>query len=188
MSIPDLRTSRLILRPWTLEDARALFSILHEEDILQYFPNPAPLPLDKVQNYISHQLRHWQEHGYGHWAVTLREKDEVLGWCGLEYLPELNETEVAYLLSKNTWGKGFATEAARAALRFGFNNTGLEAIIGLVHPENRASIRVLEKCGLTLASRITLWGLEMCRYRIERTDHYIHVANSLGNLESFLGG
>jgi len=75
---------------------------------------------------------------------------------------------VAYLLSRRAWGKGLATEAARAAIRFGFETAGLEKIIGLVHPDNTGSIRVLEKCGLTFSDRIPLWGLELCRYRIEK--------------------
>ena len=75
---------------------------------------------------------------------------------------------MGYLLSRRVWGRGYATEAARAAVRYGFEVAGLQAIIGLVHPENAASIRVLEKCGMKLADRVTLWGLEMCRYRLER--------------------
>jgi RimJ/RimL family protein N-acetyltransferase len=74
---------------------------------------------------------------------------------------------VAYLLSHHAWGHGYATEAAHAALSFGFKQAGLNAIIGLVHPENTASIRVLEKCGLTSLDRKVYWGLEMLRYRME---------------------
>jgi len=166
MDIPTLRTARLLLRPWAAGDAEALFTILGEKDILRYFPNPAPPSLEKVQKYIAHHLTGWQERGYGHWAILSREDGGLLGWSGLEYLPEIKQTEVAYLLSRRVWGKGFATEAARAAIRFRFERAGLEKIIGLVHPDNTRSIRVLEKCGLTFSDRITLWGLELCRYRI----------------------
>ncbi len=150
MNIPSIETPHLLLRGWTPDDAGALFDILQEEDILRYFPNPAPPSREKVGNYISRQLANWEQFGYGHWAVVTREDDQVAGWCGLEHLAELNETEVAYLLSKRVWGRGFATEAARAAVRFGFETAGLEQIIGLVHPENAGSVRVLEKCGFAL--------------------------------------
>jgi RimJ/RimL family protein N-acetyltransferase len=96
--------------------------------------------------------------------VVTRADDRVVGWTGLEYLPELGQTEVAYLLSKQTWGRGYATEAARAAIQFGFETCRLPGLIGLVHPENIASIRVLEKCGLAFSDRLALWGLEMLRY------------------------
>jgi ribosomal-protein-alanine N-acetyltransferase len=123
-----------------------------------------------VDKYINHHLSHWQARGYGHWAVVTREDDLVVGWTGLEYLPELDQTEVAYLLSKKVHGRGFATEAVRAAVAFGFEVCSLPVIIGLVHPENAASVRVLEKCGLLFTDRQTLWGLEMLRYTATRPE------------------
>jgi ribosomal-protein-alanine N-acetyltransferase len=171
MNIPALQTPHLLLRAWTMKDADAWFNILHEENILCYFPNPSPPSREKAEPYIVHHLGHWQTRGYGHWAAITKQDSLVAGWCGLEYLPELDETEVAYLLSHRVWGCGYATEAARAAVRFGFESAGLEAIIGLVHPENVGSVRVLEKCGLILADRIALWGMEMCRYRITRAGY-----------------
>ncbi len=117
MDIPTLETPHLILRPWSLDDSRALFRILQEPDILKYFP-PTDFTLEKAQRYINHQLSHWQERGYGHWAVTLKEDLRLVGWDGLEFLPETEESEVAYLLSHQVWGRGFATEAAQAAVKF----------------------------------------------------------------------
>jgi RimJ/RimL family protein N-acetyltransferase len=165
MSIPTLKTERLILRPWKEEDATALCQILQEPGILQYFP-PTTFTLEKTLRYIVHQNKHWQERGYGHWAVTLKESGGLIGWDGLEYLPETDEDEVAYLLSHKAWGCGYATEAASAAVKFGFKKAGLNSIIGLVHPGNAGSIRVLEKCGLVFIDRKVYWGLEMRRYRI----------------------
>ncbi len=166
MEIPSVQTERLLLRAWTPADVDALFTILQEKDILRYFPNPNAPERSKVEAYISRHLAHWSQRGFGHWAVITPQDGRLIGWNGLEYLPELNEVEVAYLLSHQAWGRGYATEAAGAAIRFGFEAKGLEAIIGLVHPDNAASIHVLEKCGLRYADRIELWGLEMLRYRI----------------------
>jgi ribosomal-protein-alanine N-acetyltransferase len=167
---PLITTNNLVLRPWELEDAEALFNILQEKDILRYFPSSTPPPREKVEKYILHHLTHWQQRGYGHWAVVSRADGQVIGWSGLEYLPEINETEIAFLLSQRVWGRGLATEAAQAAIHFGFASAGLETIVGLVHPENIASIRVLEKCGLAFVDQITLWGLALYRYRIHRHD------------------
>jgi ribosomal-protein-alanine N-acetyltransferase len=171
MNVPSIETPRLLLRPWSMTDAEAWFDILQEEGILRYFPNPEPPPREKADAYIAHHLAHWEQRGYGHWAIVTREDNRVVGWNGLEYLPELNETEVAYLLSKHVWGGGYASEVAREAVRFGFEEAGLEKIIGLVHPENTASIRVLEKCGLRFTDRLQLWGMEMLRYRIHRSEN-----------------
>jgi ribosomal-protein-alanine N-acetyltransferase len=153
-----------------VQDAEALLQILQEENILQYFPASPPPSIERVNRYIAHHLAHWQERGYGHWAVTLRQDGRLLGWNGLEYLPDTDETEVAYLLSHQAWGRGYATQTARLAVRFGFETAGLEQIIGLVHPDNFGSIRVLEKCGLKPIDRKVYWGLELERYRIGRQD------------------
>jgi RimJ/RimL family protein N-acetyltransferase len=168
MDIPTIKTPRLRLRPWMPDEADTWFNILQEDGILRYFPNPKPPPREKADAYIAHHQAHWKERGYGHWAIVTPEDGQVVGWNGLEYLPELDETEVAYLLSRRVWGRGYASEAARAAIQFGFEIAGLEQIIGLVHPDNIASISVLEKCGLRFADRIALWGMDMFRYRIQR--------------------
>jgi len=168
MKIPILRTSNLLLRPWTLEDTPALFQILQEPEILRYFP-PTTFTLEKTRHYIIRQLKHWHERGYGHWAVVIPGSDQVVGWNGLEFVPELGEVEVAYLLSQCARGRGFGTQAARAAIAFGFETCRLPALIGLVHPENTPSVRVLEKCGLVFSKPVMLWGMEMYCYRIART-------------------
>jgi ribosomal-protein-alanine N-acetyltransferase len=93
-------------------------------------------------------------------------ESDIIGWAGLQYVPELLETEVGYLLARPFWGRGYATEAARASLHFGFENFKFDHIIALVHPENIASRRVLEKCGLTYMENKFLWGLEMMRYLV----------------------
>ena len=88
----------------------------------------------------------------------------MIGWAGLQYLPELEVTEVGFLLDRSWWGKGYATEAARAALQFGFEDFKLKQIIALVHPENLASQRVIEKLGMMYESTIALWGIDLMRF------------------------
>jgi len=166
--VPTITTPRLVLRPWQIEDADTLFDILQQKDILRYFPRTTPPPKDRVEKYIAYHLNHWQERGYGHWAVVVNGTSQVIGWCGLEFLPETEETEVAYLLSTPFWGKGFATEAARASLGYGFDVVRLQQVIGLVHPENIASRRVLEKIGLGYTNRALYFGMELDRFIIQK--------------------
>jgi [ribosomal protein S5]-alanine N-acetyltransferase len=165
MEIPTLITTQVTLRPWTLADVEPLFAILQEEDILSYFPRTTPPPIDRVERYIRYHLGQWQERGYGHWAVAEKASGRLMGWTGLEYLPETQETEVAYLLSHTFWGHGYATEAALAAVEYGFGPVGLAEIIGLVHPENIASRRVLEKCGLEYIDQKEYFGMQVLRFR-----------------------
>ncbi len=168
MTIPTLTTPRLELRAFSPEDATPLYHILQQEDILRYFPNPDPPPLDRVERFIQRQLAHWDEHNLGWWAVVPHGQAELVGWNGLQFLPETGEIEVGFLLSKPFWGQGLATEGAQAALTFGFETFDLERIIGLVHPENLASQRVLEKLGMAFVDRAAYFGIDVLRYAIER--------------------
>jgi ribosomal-protein-alanine N-acetyltransferase len=171
MRIPTITTTRLILRAFTEEDAEPLHHILGEAGVLRYFPNPNPPSLDRVQSLIARQLAHWQEHGYGWWATVLRESRTLIGWCGLQFLPEFVKTEVAYLLGKPYWGKGLSTEAARAAVQFGFETLELESILAIVHVDNVASRRVIEKLEMAFIEQIPLWGMECYRYKVERSTY-----------------
>ena len=167
--LPSLRTSRLTLRPLQPNDAEALHRIYQTEGVLRYFPNPIAPPLEKVQRLITAQQVHWETHGYGNWGLLPDGEEEIIGWAGLQYLLELDETEVGFLLDQPFWGRGYATEAALASLQFGFEHFSLDHMIALVHPDNLASQRVIEKCGMTYMETISLWGMELMRFRIERS-------------------
>lgn len=164
MPIPTMTTPRLTLRPFSEEDAPALQRILGVEGVLRYFPSPDPPTLERVQRFIAGQLKQWQEHGLGWWAVEPRAEKRLIGWNGLQYLPETGETEVGFLLDKAYWGQGLATEGARVGLLFGFDTLKLEQIIALVHPENEASQRVIAKLGMPLVERTQYFGMDVYRY------------------------
>lgn len=166
-TIPTIKTERLVLRPFAESDAVPLHGILAVEGVLRYFPSSDPPSLEKVQRLVAHQIKHWQEHGLGWWAVEPRHTRALAGWCGLQYLPETDQVEVAYLLGKDHWGQGLATEAALASIYFGFDTLNLETIIALVHPENLASQRVIEKLDMSFVDQCHLWGLDLFRYSIE---------------------
>src|SRR4030043_1381825 len=161
---PSIQTQQLTLRPLISADAVALHRIYQSEGILRYFPNSVPRILEKVQQSIEGHGEHWEKHGYGNWGILLKGEGEIIGWAGLQYLPELDGTEVGFLLDRPFWGRGYATEAALASLRFGFDNFSLDHIIALVHPDNLPSRRVIGKCGMRFIDHLTLWGVELLRY------------------------
>lgn len=170
MEIPTIKTPRLVLRPFTMKDVDPLCRILQEKNILRYFPNPSPPSRERVEQLISNQLKHWQEHKLGWWAVQPNSTKQLIGWCGLQFLPETEETEVGFLISKAFWGRGFTTETAKASLLHGFEELGLTCIVGITHPENIASQRVLEKLGMSFTAKTRYFGMDCYRYSIERSD------------------
>ena len=166
MSIPTLKTTRLTLRPFTKQDARPLCQILSVPGVLEYFPSSDAPDLERVQKLVQKQIDHWGVHDYGWWAVEPIEEGELIGWSGLQYLPETDEIEISYLLGKPYWGKGLATESAIAGLDYGFKSLGIEKIIGIVHPENVASQKVLEKIGLRFQEQTEYFGMECYKYLV----------------------
>jgi len=167
MSTPTIGTTRLTLRHFTHLDAEPLHKILGVPGVLEYFPSSDPPDLERVQKLVQRQIDHWDEHDFGWWAVIPKAGEELIGWSGLQYLPESDEIEVGYLLGKPHWGKGLATESAAAGLVFGFDSLGVEKIIGIVHPENFASQKVLEKIGLKFQERAEYFGMKCFKYLTE---------------------
>jgi RimJ/RimL family protein N-acetyltransferase len=168
MKVPAITTERLTLRGFQESDAGPLHRLMDDPAVMRYFPNTSPPTREQVERMVVRQIRHWEEHGYGWWAVELPETGELIGWNGLQYLPETDETEIGYLLGKAHWGKGLATEGGLAGMTFAFWTLGLARIVGIVHPENSASQRVLEKLGLSLTGPAHYFGMDCLHYAAER--------------------
>jgi ribosomal-protein-alanine N-acetyltransferase len=164
MGIPTIKTERLNLRPFTLQDAEPLRQILCVPGVLEYFPSSDPPDLERVQKLVQKQIDHWREHDFGWWAVETIEEGELIGWSGLQYLPETDEIEIGYLLSKPYWGEGLATESAIAGLDYGFRTLEIQEIVGIVHPENITSQRVLQKIGLEYQEEAEYFGMACYKY------------------------
>ena len=113
-------------------------------------------------------MRHQEEHGFGLWAVELRAKHEVIGVTGLQHLADGEEIEVGYRFLHEHWGNGYATEAARASIAFGLGELRMERIVAVTLPTNRASRRVMEKCGMTFVGVMDVYDHAHVKYAIAR--------------------
>ncbi len=180
MQIPALTTDRLILRGFTAQDADALYSVLQDRELHHYFPRTEPPSRERVEQIIATQRAHWEEHRCGWWAVLLRESQQMIGWCGLRFLPEFGEIEVAYCLGKPYWGQGLATEGARAAVEFGFRTLGRERILAFAHVENVASQRVIHKLGMSFVEQLNIWGIDCYKYELPRARFILEVHGPAG--------
>jgi ribosomal-protein-alanine N-acetyltransferase len=164
-----LETDRLLLREYVEEDAEALFKLSSDPEVLRFLPDERLLNVEQArQILVDHPIADYRKYGFGRGACILKSTGEQIGFAGLKYLEELGEVDVAYRLMPTHWGQGLATEAALASVRFGFSDLGLKQIIGLVMPENIASVRVLEKTGLRYAETVSLWGHQFSKYVIAR--------------------
>ena len=164
-------TDRLLVRQYVEEDAEAFFRLNTDPEVLRFVPDQALQSVEQArQVLIDHPIADYRKHGFGRGACILKSTGEQIGFAGLKYLDELGEVDVAYRLLPAYWGQGLATEAARAAVRYGFAELGLPRIIGLVMPENIASARVLEKAGLRYVDTAAFWGHQFSKYIIDRVD------------------
>jgi RimJ/RimL family protein N-acetyltransferase len=163
-----LETDRLRLREYVEEDAEAFFKLNSDPEVLRFVPDKALLNVEQArQLLLDHPIADYRKYGFGRGASILKSTGEQIGFAGLKYLQELDEVDVAYRLMPTHWGQGLASEAALASVRYGFADLGLKRIIGLVMPENIASIRVLEKAGLRYAEDVSFWGHQFSKYSID---------------------
>jgi ribosomal-protein-alanine N-acetyltransferase len=157
--IPEIRTDPLLLRALREEDLARYREIFNDPDVIRYLPiQPPGLTEEQAAAGYRRVGEHWRRHGYGVWAVSDPEEDELIGHCGLRYLEEIDETELLYAIARPHWNKGLVTEAARASLAFGFERGGLDRIIALAVPENVASVRVMERSACDPTARPTCSG------------------------------
>jgi [ribosomal protein S5]-alanine N-acetyltransferase len=153
------QTDRLTLRHVEESDAGSLHAVFGDAEVMRY--GAGAQTVDWVRAWISQTRRHYEERGYGLWAVTLCGRAEAIGYCGLTWYPDINgrqETEIGYRLAREYWNRGFATEAALAVRDVAFGRLALPRLIALIDPANRRSIRVAEKLGMVLEGTVLLEG------------------------------
>jgi len=154
----------LQLREFAESDVDALQAVLGDPVAMQYYP--APFDRQGVEAWITKNRDRYQRDGYGLWAMLLKDTGELIGDCGctVQEVEGRNEVEVGYHVRRDLWGKGYATEAARACMGYAFAKIGTERVISIIRPENVQSKRVAEKNGLT-CEKIVFWhGYDHCIY------------------------
>ena len=166
-----LETERLILREYTEADAPAFFRLNSDPEVMRYVPDEEMKTVDEAREIlITHPLADYRNRGYGRWACILKTTGEHIGFCGPKYLPEISDVDLGFRFTPANWGKGYATEAARACVNYGFSRLNFDHIVGLAEADNHASIRVLEKVGMQFTGVVRLLGCEFRRYVIRRSE------------------
>lgn len=157
------------LRPLQISDLDSLLSIWSDSEVTRFLPSRGkPVARENTEKMLRFFIEHWQQRGYGVWAIVENSSARMVGYCGLRYLEELDDTEVLYGLAKTYWGRGIATQAAKAAVKYGFDVANLNRLIAMALPENIASIGVIEKAGLQYEKQIHMFDLDVLYYSANR--------------------
>jgi ribosomal-protein-alanine N-acetyltransferase len=166
---PTLMTERLMLRPFAEADVEPLHALMQDADVARYVGDRRVPTQQETWRAVAGWIGHWAMRGYGMWAVVEQESGELVGRAGIINPFDWPGPEVGYLLGKRWWGRGYATEAAAAAMDWGFTSVGFERLISLIDPANSASIQVAMRLGETLEGETDLWGNRVLIYGIDRS-------------------
>ena len=158
--VPErLETERLLLRTWRPGDLDAFAAMNADERVMRFVGARRPLAREESELLLAQIAAHWEQHGFGLWAMQPRGEGDVdgdgdgpIGFVGLavpSFLPEvLPAVEVGWRLAPDWWGHGLATEGARASVASAWEALGLRRLLSIIHPDNERSLRVAAKLGM----------------------------------------
>lgn len=165
-----LETPRLRLRMFRQSDFDAYADMLADPEVARYLSQGQPLPRSEAWRNMAAVVGHWQLLGFGPWAVEERASGELVGRIGPFHPAGWPGLELIWTIRRRSWGQGYATEGARAALAYVFEQMRRDRVISLIRPQNAASIRVAEKLGQRLQERMDFYGGEALVYGIHRDE------------------
>jgi ribosomal-protein-alanine N-acetyltransferase len=149
-----LETERLLLRPLSADEADPLHRISNEPKVRLYLWDDKPVSEATIKSLISQSDRMFSTEEVGVFGVQMRASEDLVGFCGFVRLAGMEETELWYELTQEVWGRGLATEAAWACVRYAFEEVGMERVIAGADEPNTASLRVIEKLGMKFLGNI----------------------------------
>ncbi len=155
-----LKTGRVLLRTFAETDFNALYSILSDGEVMRFIGNQKPKNKKLARAELTYWIEHQNRFGFSQWAII--ENNNLIGRAGLNHLDGSEKIELGYLLQKPAWGRGLATEIARALVEYA-NDNQIKPIVAVTHPENTASQQVLQKAGLKAAGVAFFYG-KKCSY------------------------
>lgn len=160
----SIETDRLRLRMLRGSDVDNLAALFADPNVMRYVGNGQPCDRVEAERALLSIIAHWHRHGFGRWAIEEKTSGAFIGYGGLRSL--FGTPEVVYHLATRHWGKGYATEVARAFLKFGFDEKRFGRIVAIAKPANTASIRVMKKLGMHFEMQTSYYDIEVIQYAI----------------------
>jgi RimJ/RimL family protein N-acetyltransferase len=166
-----LETARLLLRHLELGDIDAIYAVIGDALAMQYYPQS--FSHDDAVKWIERNRQRYSADGHGLYAVELKHGGKMIGDCGIvkQFVEGQLEFEVGYHIRRDHWGRGYATEAARACMTLAFTTFDAPRVISLIRPENAPSRRVAERNGMTVEREVIYAGLPHLVYVTKRSDY-----------------
>src|SRR5436305_9698530 len=165
--IPVLETERLRLRAFRLGDFEGYAAMCGDPEVARYLTTR--FDREQAWRHLAFLIGHWVLRGFGMWAVEEKATGAFVGRIGFAEPEGLPGCELAWTLARPFWGRGYATEGARAALAHAFTVLKKDRVVSLIHPENQASLRLAERLGERLEGRVEILGREHLVYGLERS-------------------
>ena len=156
------------MRPYTPADVDVLHQLWTDPEVRRHLWDDEVIQRERADEEVQNSMALFQSHGFGQWAVFDRGAEELIGFCGYRFFHEPPELQLLYGLAPSHWGRGLATEAARAMIAYGFEQLEFDEVVGSTDYANHASVRVMEKCGMSFEKRAEVDGLDTVYYRILR--------------------
>lgn len=148
---PPLTTDRLRLEPFRLEEVDGLHALWTEPDVRRYLWDDVVIPREQAAEVVASMVDSAAQSGFGMWCLHEREGDgRLIGFCGFRFLPDSTEIELLYGLDRFAWGRGLATEASRAALRYAFGTLRVPRVYAGADAPNAKSFEVMRRLGMVL--------------------------------------
>ena len=163
-----IETPRLRLRPVAPEDADDLHRLWTDPDVRRYLWDDEVIPRGQTAALIGDSLAYFHQHRFGLWGLFPKDGGALLGFCGYWFFHDPPERQLLVGLAPTCWGRGLATEAARAMLRYGFEALGFDSVRASADAPNAASLRLMEAIGMTFEKRVRANGLDTVYYAMSR--------------------
>lgn len=148
MNNPIIETERTFLRPLTVDDAGNFYRLNLDDEVVKYTGDDPFEDVASARRFLE-AYDQFEKYGVGRWAVIDNAENTFIGWCGLKYSPDMDEYDIGFRFFRKYWNKGYASETAKACIAYGFRELKLNRIVGRAMKGNVASVKVLEKIGLT---------------------------------------
>jgi len=170
MELLEIETARLRLRPFGSTDVDEIHRLWADPGVRKYLWDDEVISREQAAEAIEESLARFRSAGLGLWAASFRDEPEVIGFCGYWFFRDPPELELLYGVATDNWGKGLATEMARALIRYGFQELALDRIVASTDTPNTASVRVMEKSGMRFDRRASAGRLDTIFYTIARDE------------------